>query len=76
MSNGQTFGLWRRFTKKNKLTHIDVNFDVRYEGHQNCPKRLSMDILSVLVTTICNVKININMCERHCVNFFFCEPPP
>ena len=24
-----------------RFTHIDV----RYEGHQNCPKRLSMDIL-------------------------------
>ena len=28
-----------------RFTHIEVNFDVRYEGHQNCPKRLSMDIL-------------------------------
>ena len=28
-----------------RFTHIDINFDVRYEGHQNCPKRLSMDIL-------------------------------
>ena len=28
-----------------RFTHIDVNFDVRYEGHQNCPKILSMDIL-------------------------------
>ena len=53
MSNSQTFGLQRRFTKKTKktdimrFTHIDINFDVRYEGHQNCPKRLSMDILRV-----------------------------
>ena len=29
------------------FTHIDVNFDVRYEGHQNCPKILSMNILRV-----------------------------
>ena len=28
-----------------RFTHIDINFYVRYEGHQNCPKRLSMDIL-------------------------------
>ena len=39
--------------KKNKLTlnvrftHIDVNFDVKYEGQQNCPKIISMGILRV-----------------------------
>ena len=30
-----------------RFTHIDINFDVRYEGHQNCPKILPMDILRV-----------------------------
>ena len=30
-----------------RFTHIDVNFDVRYEGHQNCPKILSVNILRV-----------------------------
>ena len=30
-----------------RFTDIDINFDVRYEGHQNCPKILSMNILSV-----------------------------
>ena len=30
-----------------RFTHIDVNFDVRYEGHQNWPKILSMNILRV-----------------------------
>ena len=30
-----------------RFTHIDVNFDVRYEGHQNCPKILSMNSLRV-----------------------------
>ena len=29
------------------FTHIDVNFDVKYEGHQNCSKTLSMPILRV-----------------------------
>ena len=38
--------------KKNKIhimrfTHINVNFDVKYEGHQNCSKTLSMHILRV-----------------------------
>ena len=34
MSKSQTHRLWRRFTKKinshNEVTHIDVNFDVKY----------------------------------------------
>ena len=30
-----------------RFTDIDINFDVRYEGHQNCPKILSINILSV-----------------------------
>ena len=30
-----------------RFTHIDVNFDVKYEGHQNCSKTLSMHILGV-----------------------------
>ena len=54
-----------------RFTHIDVNFDVKYEGHQNCSKTLSMHILKVLVTIICDVKIDISMCEPHYVNLFF-----
>ena len=30
-----------------RFTHNDVNFDVKYEGHQNCSKTLSMHILRV-----------------------------
>ena len=30
-----------------RFTDIDINFDIRYEGHQNCPKILSMNILRV-----------------------------
>ena len=30
-----------------RFTHIDVNFDVKYEGHQNCSKTLSLHILRV-----------------------------
>ena len=54
-----------------RFTDIDVNFDVKYEGQQNCPKIISMDILRFLVTIICDVKIDVNMCEPHCVNLFF-----
>ena len=28
-----------------RFTHIDINFDIKYEGHQNCSKTLSMHIL-------------------------------
>ena len=31
-----------------RFTHNDINFDVKYEGHQNCSKTLSMHILRVL----------------------------
>ena len=54
-----------------RFTHNDVNFDVKYEGHQNCSKTLSKHILRVLVTIICDVKIDVNMCEPHYVNLFF-----
>ena len=30
-----------------RFTHIDVNFDIKYEGHQNCSKTLSMHISRV-----------------------------
>ena len=30
-----------------RFTHIDVNFDIKYKGHQNWSKILSMDILRV-----------------------------
>ena len=30
-----------------RFTHIDVNFDIKYEGHQNCSKTLSMPIWRV-----------------------------
>ena len=30
-----------------RFTHIDVSFDIKYEGHQNCSKALSMHILRV-----------------------------
>ena len=42
MSKSQTHGLWRRFTKKlidiMRFTHIDVNFDIKYDGDQKPSK--------------------------------------
>ena len=31
---------------------------------------------AILMTFISDVKIDINICEPHCVNLIFCEPPP
>ena len=71
MSKNQTSGLWMRFTKQidiKRFIDIGVNFDIMYEGHQNWSKILSMDILSIFGHIVCDVKIDINMCEPHCVN--------
>ena len=59
-----------------RFIDIDVHFDITHEGHQNWSKILSMDILRVLVTIICDIKIDVNICEAHCVNLLFYEPPP
>ena len=59
-----------------RFTDIDVKFDVKYEGHQNCSKILSMHTLRVfLVTIICDIKIDVNVCEPHYVNLFFVNFP-
>ena len=51
MSNSQNLDYGGGSEKKKndtmRFTDIDVNFDLRYEGHQNCPKILSMNILRV-----------------------------
>ena len=31
---------------------------------------------AILKTFISDVKIDVNICEPHCVNLIFCEPPP
>ena len=54
-----------------RFTDNDINFDVTYEDYQNWPKILSMDILRVLVAIICDGKIDVNICEPHCINLFF-----
>ena len=42
MSKCQTPGLWRRLTKKNldimRLRYDEVNFEVRFDDHQNTTK--------------------------------------
>ena len=53
-----------------RFTYIDVKFDVKYEGHQNWSKILLCTFCGFLVTIICDIKIDINMCESHYVNFF------
>ena len=49
------------------LCHI--NFDIKYEGHQNWSKTLSAHILwFFLVTIVCDIKIDINICEPHYIH--------
>ena len=67
-----------------RFTDIDINFDVRYEGHQNCPKILSMNILSdfsdhhllrqnwrqYLWTSLCQFNFFVNLLHSLGVSFF------
>ena len=68
-----------------RFTDIDINFDVRYEGHQNCPKILSMNILRVfsdhhmwrqnwhqyLWTSLCQFIFFVNL--LHSPGVWFCD---
>ena len=55
-----------------RFTHIDVNFNVTHEGHQNWSKYfLLTDFLRVLITIICDTKIDLIVYETHCVKIFF-----
>ena len=67
-----------------RFTDIDINFDIRYEGHQNCLKILSMNILSVfsdhhlwrqnwrqyLWTSLCQFNFFVNLFHSLGVSFF------
>ena len=67
-----------------RFTHIDVNFDVKYEGHQNCSKTLSMHILRVfghhhmwhqnrhqyVWTSLCEFIFFVNLLHSQCVWLF------
>ena len=88
MSNSQTSGLWRRFTKKinwhNEVHTYWCQFYVRYEGHQNYPKILSLNILRVfsdhhlwhhnwcqyLWTSLCQFNFLVNLLHSLGVWFF------
>ena len=76
MSNNQTHRLWRRFTKKINwhnevhthwhqflMSHMMVTKNPQ-NGHRKC-------FWGFLVTIICDVKIDVNVCEPHYVNLFF-----
>ena len=67
-----------------RFTDIDINFDLRYEGHQNCPKILSMNISRVfsdhhmwrqnwrqyLWTSLCQFIFFVNLLHSPGVWFF------
>ena len=50
-----------------RFTHIDVNFDVT----KIVQKHFLCTFWEFLLTIICDVKIDISMCEPHYVNLFF-----
>ena len=66
------------------FTHIDVNFYIKYEGHQNWSKILSMDILRVfdhhhiwcqnwhqyVWTSLCQFIFFVNLLHSICVWLF------
>ena len=73
MSKNQTPRLWGSFTKKieTRFTHIDINFDVIYMMVNKNPQNVCRKyIWPILMTFMCDVKIDINMCEPHYVNLF------
>ena len=67
-----------------RFTHNDVNFDVKYEGHQNCSKTLPMHILRVfghhhmwrqnwhqyVWTSLCQFIFFVNLLHSPCVWLF------
>ena len=53
-----------------RFTYIDVNFDIKYEGHQNWSKYFLCTFGGFLVTIIFDIKIDVNVCEPHYVNIF------
>ena len=60
-----------------RFTDIDVNFDVKYEGQQNCPKIISMDILRVFSDHhMWRQNWSQYVWTSLCQFIFFCEPPP
>ena len=48
-----------------RFMHIDFNFDITYEGHQNWSKYFLWTFWGFLVTIICDIKIDVNNC-KHC----------
>ena len=69
------YRLCRRFTKKLidiiRFTHIDVSFDIKYEGHPNWSNYFLCTFWGFLVTIIFDIKIDVNVCEPHYVIIFF-----
>ena len=44
--------------------------------NQNWSETYFKNILRVLIIFLCDVKINVIMCEPHCVTLFLCEICP
>ena len=54
-----------------RFTHIDVNFMSDMKVIKIAQKYFLWTFWGFLVTIICDVKIDVNMREPHCVNLIF-----
>ena len=76
MSKNKTPRLWRRFTKKNKLTqwgsHILTSILTSHMMVTKNPQNVHRNyVWAILLTFIFDIKIDINICEPHYVNLLF-----
>ena len=74
MSNSETCGLWKRFTKKNGHNEVHrywCQFWRQISRSSKLPKNYFLwTFWGFLVTIICDVKIDINIYEPHYVDLF------
>ena len=76
ISKSQTCRLWRRFTKKNKLTQWGSQILTSILTSQMMVTKNPQNVYrqyfwAILMTFIFDIKIDVNMCEPHYVNLFF-----
>ena len=75
MSKSQTHRLCRRFTKKinshNEVHTLTSILTSNVKVTKIVQKHFLCTFWGFLVTIICDVKIDVNMCEPHYVNLFF-----
>ena len=54
-----------------RFSHIDINFDITYDGNKKPSKRHRKYFWTILVTFIFDIKLDINICKPYYVNLLF-----